>query len=194
MKMTQFLKQKTQELVSQYRPPPRRLLTDNRPPFLSHNFAQYLQKHHIEHVISSMHYPKSNGFIESQVKMIKTALTTTQAARTPLNTLLLNLQLTPISPHMPFPREILHNRTITHPGQPSTPVNLEAVWDYLISKKSAQKHNYNEAHSIQDLPELNTLLHFVFNHICILIFFYILTHQTTILRGLSRWYAQAKIY
>ena len=70
--------QKLQNLISQYGPP-KRLFTDNEPPFSSEDLAKFLSSQNINHITSSPHYPKSNGFIERQLKTIKTALNTTQS-------------------------------------------------------------------------------------------------------------------
>ena len=45
---------------------------------------------------------------------------------------------------------------IHKPGHPSTPINLEQVRDYLITKRSVQKHYYDKIHN-QDktLPDLS---------------------------------------
>ena len=51
------------KLISQYRPPSL-LFTDNGPPFASSELAQFLQCHHIDHITSFLHFPRSNGFIE----------------------------------------------------------------------------------------------------------------------------------
>ena len=71
-----------------------------------------------------------------------------------LEDLLLDLQLTPIGPNMPSPWEILHNRTFQHPSKPSTPVNMEHVHNYLVSKHQSQKQSFDRAHSIRELDDL----------------------------------------
>ena len=129
---------KLKSLISQYGPP-KSLSTDNGPPFSSEAFANFMQQHHIEHTTSSPLYPKSNGFIERQIKTIKTALSTGHDSKLPIEDILLNIRTQPIGPNLPSPREILHNRIETRPGKPSTPVDMEAVRDYLITKKILQK-------------------------------------------------------
>ena len=93
----------------------------------------------VEHITSSPHYPKSNGFIERQVKTMKTALTTATTSGKTLDDVLLSLRSSPIRPNIPSPREILHNQTEECPGQPSHPVDFEQVRNYLLDKKTTQK-------------------------------------------------------
>ena len=91
---------------------------------------------HLHHI-----YPKSNTFIEWQIKTFKTALSTCQEAKQSIEDLLLNIRTQPIDPHLPSPREILHYRTEECPGRPSHSVDMENICNYLISKKTTQKEN-----------------------------------------------------
>ena len=131
-----------------------RVYTDNGSPSTSEKFEKFLQWQHTKHITSSTHFPQSNCFIEWQVKMFKTALSTSQDTRTPLKKLLLNLWPTPISPRMPSPGEILPNRTVHHPGRPSMPNDMEAVWNHLISKKQMQKQYFNTSNNVEPLSQL----------------------------------------
>ena len=144
---------KFKSLISQYGPP-RRLSTDNGPPFSSETFAKFMQQEHTEHITSSPHYPKCNRFIERQIKTIKTALSTGQASKLPTKNILLNLRAQPIGPNLPSPQEILHNCIEECPGKPSQPVDMEAVRNYLITKRTSQKGNHNKAHNVKPLSEL----------------------------------------
>ena len=143
-----------QDLFSQFGKP-QCLFSDNGPPFSSEPFSQFLTSHAIDHITSSPLYPRSNGFIERQVKTIKTSLATTQASNTSLDQLLHTLHSTPIGPSLPSPCKILLNRTDPKPSHPSTPINLEQVRDYLITKKSTQKHYYDTRHNTRPLPDLS---------------------------------------
>ena len=135
------------ELISQYGPP-MSLSTDNGPPFASDELAEFLTRHRIAHHTSSPHFPRSNGFIERQVRMIKTALHTALPAKKPLELVLLDLRSTPIGSNMPAPREILHNRTIQRPGRPSQPVDMEEIRNFLISRRQAQCDQFNKSHGV----------------------------------------------
>ena len=135
------------ELISQYGPP-MSLSTDNGPPFASDELAEFLMHHCIAHDTSSPHFPRSNGFIEKQVRTIKTALITALPANKPLASVLLDLRSTSIGPEMPAQHQILHNRSIQQPGRPSQPIDLEQVRNFLISRRQAQCDQLNKAHRV----------------------------------------------
>ena len=153
-KTTKSIIKKLQNLISQYGPP-KRFFSVIGPPFSSEALQKILASHYIDHITSSPLYPKSNSFIERQIKTIKIALATANSSGKSLNDLLLSLRSMPIGPHLPSPREIFLNRTQDQPGQPSHLIDFEEVRDYLIVQKSTQKRHYNKRHNIRDLPELH---------------------------------------
>ena len=53
---------------------PQIVRTDNGPQFNSKDFSEFSSVYGFKHVTSSPHYPRSNGFIESQVKIVKRTL------------------------------------------------------------------------------------------------------------------------
>ena len=108
----------------------------------------------VEHITSSPHYPKSNGFIDRQVKTMKTALATATTSGKTLDDVLLSLRSSPIIPNLPSPREILHNCTEECPGQPPHPVDCEQVRNYLSDKKTTQKEYHDKSHNARPLSEL----------------------------------------
>ena len=130
---------KFMHLFSQYGTPIS-LTTENGPPFASETFAKFMLNQRVDHITTSPHYPKSNGFIERQVKTIKTALAPAKASGKTLHDLLLCIRSTPIGPNLPLPREILHNHTEECPGQPSHPINYEQVRNYLLDKKKSKRN------------------------------------------------------
>ena len=129
------------------------LSTHNGPPFASDELTEFHKHHHIEHHTSSPHFPRSNGFIERQVRTTKTALNTTFPAKKSLEAVLMYLRSTPIRPKMPALHEILHNRTIQQSGKPYQPIDLEKVRSFLISRRQAQCDQFNKAHKAQALSE-----------------------------------------
>ena len=50
---------------------PDEIVSDNGPPFQSKEFAKFLSDLGIEHTISSPGHPRSNGFIEQHIQMVK---------------------------------------------------------------------------------------------------------------------------
>ena len=91
-------------------------------------------------------YPRSNGFIERQIKTIKDLLNNHPVIKHLYRPLLQTLCSTPTGPNLPSPCEILNHRD-PRPGQPSTPIDLEHIRDYLITKKSTRKHYYDKKHN-----------------------------------------------
>ena len=100
------------------------------------------------------HYPKSNGFIEKQVKTIQTSLAKATASGKTLDDLPLCIRSTQIGPNLPSPREILHNHTEECPGQPSHPIDCEQVRNYLLDKKEIQKKYHDQCHNVKPFPEV----------------------------------------
>ena len=99
-------------------------------------FPKFLSTQGIDHITSSSLFPKSNGFIECQIKTIKYSLATTRASGISINHLLNILRSTPIGPNLLSLPEILHNWTDYRPRQPSTPVDLDQIRDCLLTKES----------------------------------------------------------
>ena len=56
---------------------------------------------------------------------------------------------------MPSPWDILHNKTFECPGKPSTPVDMEHVHNFLLSRKLSQKQHFNCSHNARELQQLD---------------------------------------
>ena len=82
-KTAQSLIQKFQNIMSQD-DFPSILYSDNGPPFTAEEFEPFLQRQYINHITSSPHFHQSNGFIEQQVKILKTTLSTSKLPEHPL--------------------------------------------------------------------------------------------------------------
>ena len=115
-----------QDLFSQYGTP-RCFYSDNGPTLSSKPFSCFLSSLGNDHITPSPLYPKSNGFIEWQVKTIKTSLTTAKSSGISINHILQTLCSTPICPNLPSPHGILLNHTDYKPGNLSNHVDLEQV-------------------------------------------------------------------
>ena len=86
-----------QDLFSQFGTP-NHFYSNNGPQFSSEPFSHFLTSLGIDHIMSSPLYPKSNSFIESQIKTIKTSLTTAKPSGISIDHLLHTLHSTPIGP------------------------------------------------------------------------------------------------
>ena len=49
---------------------------------------QFLQCNHVDHITSSLYFPRSNGFIERQIRPLKARLSTTQESKKTMEDLL----------------------------------------------------------------------------------------------------------
>ena len=85
---------------------------------------------------------------------MKTSLATATASGKTIDDVLLSLRSTPTGPNLPSPREILHNHTEEHPGQPSHQVDYEQIRNYLLNKKATQKEYHDKSHNAKPLSEL----------------------------------------
>ena len=91
--------------------------SDNGPPFSSDAFWHFLTSHTIDHITSSPLYPRSNGFIERQIKTIDLLnnCPVIHYFNRPLTT---DTLLKPIGPNLPSPHKILLNCTDQDNPQP----------------------------------------------------------------------------
>ena len=74
---------------------PNRLVSDNGPPFNSHEFQHFAESYDTEHFTSSPHYPQSNGKVENSVKTVKTLMKNSKAARSDMYLAFLEWRNTP---------------------------------------------------------------------------------------------------
>ena len=101
------------------------LRLDNGPQFSSNGFRKFADKYGFRHVTSSPHYPRSNGFIKSQVKIVKKSLAKAKKSGLDPALALLCLRTTPIDGKPKSPAELLFGpsfRTTSHIAARETPV------------------------------------------------------------------------
>ena len=85
--------------------------SDNGPHFQG-CYRQFAEEYGFSHVTSSPNYPRSNGFIESQVKSIKGALKKAKRSNSDPNIALLFLRATPVDSKLPSPAELPLGRQV----------------------------------------------------------------------------------
>ena len=96
------------------------LRSDNGPQYASAAFQEFTRNWEFQHITLSPHHPASNGFAESMVKIVKTALTKAKYSGNDLQLALLALCSTPVDAHLPSPAQILiqHKLKTRLPTQP----------------------------------------------------------------------------
>ena len=88
-------------------------MNDNGPQFTSYECKQFSQKWDFKHIISSSRYPKSNGFVERNIQIIKRALQKSLRTEDDPQMTLLMLRTTPLRDGSPAPATKLMGRTLT---------------------------------------------------------------------------------
>ena len=108
-----------------------------------------------DHVTSSPHYPKSNGFIKRTVKTMKMTLKKAKSSKLDPYIALLCIRTTPVDNVLPSPAEMLYTRKV----QGNLPVrmrnkfgNKEEIYERLQQRQEVERTNHNQ-HS-RDLSPL----------------------------------------
>ena len=111
---------------------PDKIVSDNRPPFQSKEFAKFLSSLGIKHTTSSPGYPHSNGFIEWHIQMVKNMLSKSSNTRS-FQEVLADLRTTHIGTGLPSPAEILHGRNLTTRAQAE--IDIKAIRSVLQERQ-----------------------------------------------------------
>ena len=111
---------------------PDEIVSDNRPPFQSKEFAKFLSGLGIKHTTSSPGYPRSNGFIERHIQMVKNMLSKSSNTRS-FQEVLADLRTTCIGTGLPSPAEILHGRNLTTRAQAE--IDIKAIHSVLQERQ-----------------------------------------------------------
>ena len=90
---------------------PQRMISEIGGHFSSDAFRRFADQWCFDHVTSSPHYHKSNGFIEWHVQTVKHTLKKV-GPRSDVQMALRVLRATPIDSHLPSPAELLHGRRV----------------------------------------------------------------------------------
>ena len=132
---------------------PQIVRSDNGPHFQGH-YPEFAKEYGFQHVTSSPRYPRSNGFVESQVKNVKLTLKKAKKSHTDPNMALLCLRATPVDNKLASPAELLLGRPVQDnlPRKIPSSVNGEEVVQRLQDKQAKQKA-YHDQHATA-LPSL----------------------------------------
>ena len=111
---------------------PDEIISDNRPPFQSKEFAKFLSGLGIKHTTSSPGYPHSNGFIERHIQTVKNMLSKSSNTQS-FQEVLADLRTTRIGTGLPSPAEILHGRNLTTRVQAE--IDIKAICSVLQERQ-----------------------------------------------------------
>ena len=111
---------------------PDEIVSDNGPPFQSKEFAKFLSGLGIKHTTSSPGYPRSNGFIERHIQMVKNMLSKSSNTWS-FQEVLADLRTTRIGAGLPSPAEILHGRNLTTRAQAE--IDIKAIRSVLQERQ-----------------------------------------------------------
>ena len=111
---------------------PDKIVSDNGPPFQSKEFAKFLFGLGIKHITSSPGYPRSNGFIERHIQMVKNMLSKSSNTQS-FQEVLADLRTTRIGAGLPSPAEILHGRNLTTRAQAE--IDIKAIRSVLQERQ-----------------------------------------------------------
>ena len=111
---------------------PDEIVSDNGPAFQSKEFAKFLSSLGIKHTTSSPGYPRSNGFIERHIQMVKNMLSKSSNTRS-FQEVLADLRTTRIGTGLPSPAQILHGRNLTTRAQAE--IDIKAIRSVLQERQ-----------------------------------------------------------
>ena len=89
---------------------PNIIVSDGGPQYTSAEFKDFMKQWQIEHRVSSLRNPKSNGMAERCVQTIKASLIKTMEEGEDMDLALLTYKTTPLSHRLPPPAELLNSR------------------------------------------------------------------------------------
>ena len=119
---------------------PDEIVSDNGPPFQSKEFAKFLSGLGIKHTTSSPGYPRSNGFIEWHIQMVKNMLSKSSNTQS-FQEVLADLRTTHIGTGLPSPAEILHERNLTTRAQAE--IDMKAICSVLQERQLKMMLDHN---------------------------------------------------
>lgn len=129
--------------------------SDNGPHFSGSPYRKFSEEYNFRHETSSPHYPRSNGYIESQVKLVKRTLAKALESDLDPYKAILALRTTPIDNKLPSPARILFGRQIEDslPRKIQRQQNAEEIQTYLQQRQETQKFYHDK--NAKQLPPLS---------------------------------------
>ena len=133
---------------------PDEIMTDGGPQYSGKQFKEFTKNWGICHTMSSPHYPRSNGFIERNVRHVKPIIRKTIRNGEDIQLTLLNLRATPIDTGLPSPAEMIFDRPIpTMLPQRGMPARIEQREPFAQQQANMNTHHDQSSRHV-DLPPL----------------------------------------
>ena len=118
---------------------PHIIRSDNGPCYDSNEFQQFLQCYNITHHISSLHHPRSNGFIERMVRVTKKLMDKAGKEGKPWISGLCEYRVTPQSGNIASPLPLITQCTPREKDLPQLPSTLGAQEMYQTQQELMKK-------------------------------------------------------
>jgi transposase InsO family protein len=137
---------------------PKKIHSDNGPPFDSHKFATFCSNYLIEHMTSSPYYPKSNGMVERAIQTLKSMLVKTLDTKGDPNLAIIDYNNTP-KVGLKAPAQMLMGRllktVIPVPKETLKPIfpTSESVISLRENQEKQKKYYNKSARPLRDLNE-----------------------------------------
>ena len=134
---------------------PGRVVSDNARHFDSADYKKFSETWCFDHITSSPHYPRSNGFVERAIQTVKKTLTKARSSGNDIYMAMLCIRTTPIDHTIPCPAQLLYNRKV----RGNLPVRIrntlnsrDEITDRLYQRQASQKEYHDRR--AKDLPPL----------------------------------------
>ena len=132
---------------------PKEIVSDNGPQFRT-EYDNFCRNWEIQHTLCSPRHPRSNGYIERQIRYIKPIIKKSIESGGDIDRALLNVRATPLDSVLPSPGELMfgHPLPTTLPSR-SAKLAPEVYRDHLRERTASQKL-YADQHT-KPLPPLS---------------------------------------
>ena len=128
------------------------IVSDNGLQFIDKPYQDFTASWEIQHVTSSPHYPKSNGFIEGKVQTIENTIQKRQRSGQDVQLALLQLRATPVCNNLPSPAEVLMKRKLATTLPSRTEPAPEQQREELAERCEKMTRDYNRHAGTQLSP------------------------------------------
>ena len=128
---------------------------DNGPQYNCSEFEEFISEYGIKHVISSPHFPQSNGKGERHVSIVKRTLTKGREDGQDPAMALLCLRTTPLGPGLPSPAELMFKYKVKC-NLPSVNRSKFRDEEKIKQAKLSKQAKYDQAYNkgAKQLPDL----------------------------------------